>query len=48
MDTDSPTKPRHALLLAKAIRQVMHDLHNSPPQQYTHDEWVWFLKLMEE
>ena len=35
-------------LLIKEFRNVMKHLDESPPRQYTYDEWAWFLKLMGE
>ena len=39
---------RRAFLLAREIRKVMDDIHESPPKRYTYEEWVWFLKLLDE
>ncbi|KAL9120187.1 MAG: hypothetical protein Q9187_003253 [Circinaria calcarea] len=35
-------------LLVKEIRNVMRDLNQSPPRQYSYHEWAWFLRLMGE
>jgi len=35
-------------LLVKEFRNVMKHLNESPPRQYSYDEWAWFLKLMGE
>ena len=35
-------------LLVKEIRNVTKQLSQSPPKQYTYDEWAWFLRLMGE
>ena len=38
----------HHYLLVREIRTVMKQIKQSPPKEYTYDEWVWFLKLMGE
>lgn len=35
-------------LLAREFHNVMRHLNESPPRQYTYEEWSWFLKLMGE
>ncbi len=37
----------HLALLMKAMREVMMHLDESPPREYTYDEWAWYLKLIE-
>lgn len=33
-------------ILAKEIRQMLKDANDSPPRQYTYDEWYYYLKLI--
>ena len=35
-------------LLVREIRNVMKDINESPPRQYSYHEWAWFLRLMGE
>ncbi|KAI9882210.1 MAG: hypothetical protein M1823_006045 [Watsoniomyces obsoletus] len=37
----------HLALLMKAMREAMEHLDESPPKEYTYDEWMWYLKLIE-
>lgn len=33
-------------VLAKELRQIMHDVEASPPKQYTYKEWKYYLRLL--
>ena len=34
-------------VLARELRNTMHDINKSPPKQYTWEEWEYFLKLID-
>lgn len=45
---DSLERDRHFYhyVLARELRNVMRDVDDSPPKQYTYDEWSYYLRLI--
>jgi potassium channel subfamily K len=42
------TKKNLYVVLIDEIASVTRDLNSSPPREYTFEEWMWYLKLIEE
>lgn len=45
---DTVQRDRHLYLyvLSKELRQLMKDVQESPPKEYSYQEWAWYLKLV--
>ena len=45
---DTVQRNRHLYLyvLSKELRQLMKDVQESPPKEYSYQDWAWYLKLI--